>query len=500
MTGLPLVRETRLFRLSPSERVEFEQTLPAYNALVADLNLINVDSFRFLAEFQRQLEDRITGGALLICFTSRPNLHSPEGLRNKYSWLPGFDSSAEIREDLVDKVAVAQEANGIAEAFASLVRGFYATCSFPKGFGADPYNVVLRGDDGTPVGLLKRVGSGCVLLVPQCEEKRSVIESILGWWAGETRAEGMTPARPEAAPAGAGEDEEGETHEFEAMPDDVEGDVQDLLDLVPETAAVQFGGARDELDALLEEKPGGNRQPPPMDDKTQRIASPPPSSPSAPPSSAPLPSAPPPAAGGAPAWLDEFKAQLPYLSKLVAGRTGLETQARKLLEEAAEVQRRIDALSAWDVLLHGDAGAVASALARFFLEVLGAQAAEAATGGEPPTLKVRTAESQFLVHVVVGARAVPQSAGRALLRALADDDADSKGILVARGTGGAPPPTDPAGHFEPALVKLAQKRGLVLVPVEALYRIGLAAAQEAGWQAEPLVEALAGQEGIFNQF
>ena len=671
--GVGAVEEVQLFRLTDSEKKDFEKKLPDLSALVADLNLINIDSFRFLKGFSDQLTERVREGGLLLCFTSRPNLHSPDGIQNKYSWLPLFDGSKEVREDLVDKIQPGENANGVSSALGGLIESFYATCSFPEGFGSDPYNTLLQGEDGLPVGLAKPIGKGWVLLIPQAEEKSKVLESALQWWDETLSGGGSEPGEDEplaasdevdasvdaqdedaqefehldsepvdledlsAAPAedeeppadlgeleldagAAGDDAEEETAlavddaadaGLEAQDEEV-ADMGDLeagadleLDLPPpgeetpeesadeapeeEAAAADepeeepaadedegedlesvlagpsgdeedefaaagvgqepvdldageteeetdesdadepsaedremiaalkvllgkdfeevsalpseklreiyeshveearrkvFEGAQSELTELLEaseqkeESAAEEEEESALGSNVDDIGMDVPS---------------------APSWMDEFKAKVPGISEIVEDAEKLETEARRLLDQAGELRGRVDALSRWDPLLYLGDGEMAEEIGEFFHVVLGADASiEDDLEDGRPALKLLSAEGDFLVHIATDKDPVSEDVGRELMRALADQDVDTKGMLVLNGSLGRTPPRNPEEHAQKKLIKLAAKRGLVIVTVNQLYRLGLKAQQSEDWDPEPILEALAEQSGLYE--
>ncbi len=560
------IDKVHLYRLTPSEKVEFERTLPTFNAIIADLNLVNVDSFRFLTEFRERIIDRVRDGALLLCFTSRPNLHSPDGVRNKYSWLPFYDPGKDVREDLIDRIQIKQTANGISDAFSSHSTTFYATCSFPNGFGTTPYDILLEGDDGSAVGLGKEIGKGRVLLLPQSEQKQAVVRSVLEWW-NQTLSGGKAeaPAPPAEAPssestelevvsAEAGSSESGDesvetlaagegtaesSEQFEVETGDA-GDGADAADLgalaapasvpaessppasmeaasdsdflgAPESSEppkpasafssmvdtsfesdVQrvFGDARDELDALMQRKSAPREESPVLE----------------PPPPEPAKAAAPPAPSSAvatklpmPEWLEDFKAKAPNLSDLVSEARRLEEEAGKLQRQAAEVRGKISSLSKWDGLLFQPASQAAGLVSEFFQSVLKTTAEGVSSPvADRPAIRVQSAEADFLIHVITLDGPIDEAAGRDLMRHLADEDPDTKGVLVVNGFLGKPLPADAEQHATGKLLKLAQRRGLVIVPVSTLYRIGLAAQREEGWQAEPLLEAFADQSGMLQ--
>ncbi|MCB0220605.1 MAG: hypothetical protein KDH09_12970, partial [Chrysiogenetes bacterium] len=642
--GVGVVEEAQLFRLTDSEKKDFEKKLPDLNALVADLNLINIDSFRFLKGFSDQLTERVRDGGLLLCFTSRPNLHSPDGIQNKYSWLPLFDDSKEVREDLVDKIQPGEGANGVSSALGNLIDSFYATCSFPEGFGTEPYNTLLQGEDGLAVGLAKPLGKGWVLLIPQAEEKGKVLESALQWW-DETLKGGGAPAGDEneplaasdevdasvdapddggdefehldsepvdlddlsAAPAGdeeppadlgeleldagaapeeneevalavddaapsdesaegdevadmgdleAGSDLEldlppetdetpeeesaadeeddsapdeenedlesvlaapsGEEDEFAASSDGTEADSSESEEFsaedremisalkvllgkdfeevsalpteklreiyeshVEEARRKVFEGAQNELTELLEasgnqEEESASGDSGDEEEEESEMGS------SVDDIGLEVPSA--------PSWMDEFKAKVPGISDIVEEAEKLETEARRLLDQAGELRGRVDALSRWDPLLYLGDEAMAEELGEFFHVVLGADASiEDDLDDGRPALKLLSAEGDFLVHVATDNDPVSEDVGRALMRHLADVDVDTKGMLVLNGSLGRTPPRNPEEHAQKKLIKLAAKRGLVVVSVNQLYRLGLKAQQDEEWDPEPIL-------------
>lgn len=695
VSGAGSVEEVQLFRLTDAEKRDFEKKLPGLNALVADLNLINIDSFRFLKGFTDQLTERVREGGLLLCFTSRPNLHSPDGIQNKYSWLPLFDEGKEVREDLVDKIKPGESANGVSGALGNLIDTFYATCSFPDGFGTDPYETLLQGEDGLPVGLAKPLGKGWILLIPQAEEKNKVLESALQWWddtlsgagsedepvaadddvdnevkdadddSGEIHDEsGVEPidlGKLEAsaeAPAEAPAEADDESDEAPASLEDLqletgadasdalesanepEGGVADLADLqadAPEQAAEDSEAGQPEeapeasarsdeepgddepeaqasedesIDLAGEDEPAGKSEdlesvpaPPapededefaaagvghePVDldtgdetgadsDEAEAAADAPEESPEESDalsaedkemisalkvllgrefdeiSALPLeklreiyeshveearrkvfegardelsellesaensedtaePDEDDEEAPGAsiddigidvpsaPAWMDEFKAKVPGISDIVEEAEKLESEARRLLDQAGELRGRVDALSRWDPLLYLNEEPMAEELGEFFHVVLGADVSiEDDLEDGRPALKLLSAEGDFLVHVATAEDPISEDVGRVLMRALADVDIDTKGMLVLNGSLGRTPPRNPEEHAQKKLIKLAGKRGLLIVTVNQLYRLGLKSQQDEDWDAEPVLEELAEQSGLFE--
>lgn len=616
VSGVGSAEEVQLFRLTDAEKGDFEKKLPGLNALVADLNLINIDSFRFLKGFTDQLTRRVREGGLLLCFTSRPNLHSPDGIQNKYSWLPLFDEGKEVREDLVDKIKPGESANGVSGALGNLVDTFYATCSFPDGFGTDPYETLLQGEDGLPVGLAKPLGKGWILLIPQAEEKNKVLESALQWWddtlsgagsedepvaadddaddavndtddnssdirdesgvepidLGKLEASADAPAEAEnesdEAPASL-EDLQLETdadasEALESADEDVpEGGVADLADLqadAPEEAGdeSEIGEPEEEPEASAQsdEEPRGDEPEAsgetPEEESIDPAGEDEPAEESEDLESALAPPAPEDedefAAAGvghepvgldtgdetgagsdkadasadaaqpgeeeapgpsiddigidvpsAPAWMDEFKAKVPGISDIVEEAEKLESEARRLLDQAGELRGRVDALSRWDPLLYLNEEPMAEELGEFFHVVLGADVSlEDDLDDGRPALKLLSAEGDFLVHVATADDPINEDVGRVLMRALADVDIDTKGMLVLNGSLGRTPPRNPEEHAQKKLIKLAAKRGLLIVTVNQLYRLGLKSQQDEDWDAEPVLESLAEQNGLFE--
>ena len=686
--GVGAVEEVKLFRLTESEKRDFEKRLPEFSALVADLNLINIDSFKFLRGFSDQLTERVREGSLLLCFTSRPNLHSPDGIQNKYSWLPLFDPEKEVREDLVDKIKSGEGANGVTEAFHGLISSFYATCSFPDGFGSDPYNTLLQGDDGLPVGLAKSIGKGWVLLIPQAEEKSKVLESALKWWDEalqkpaddspvaasdetdehvDTEAADMSELQSDAVDLGdlSADTPEGPAPELEevdlgATAGDEEASADSAGELEIESAPADEPASSEETAAesaasdaaevadlgdLAASTPESESTPEPAEDMNDLLASPPPDSdefsdmssdpvdldldsPESDPanfnldaagsepsgleldtpedldagapeeSAAEASAAEEPAAEDelsaedrdviaslkvllgkdfdeiaalpieklreihnshveearrkvfesgqdelsallesqeeedpsvaksedeeptpekqaaaarasiddigmdsplAPSWIDEFKGEIPGISDIVEEAEKLESEARRLLDQAGELRGRIDALSRWDRLLYLSHADIAEELGEFFHVVLGADVSlEEERDEGRPTLKMLSAEGDFLVHVATDTKPIGEEVGRDLMRHLADADVDTKGMLVLNGSQGRTPPRSPEDHAQKKLVKLASKRGLLIVTVNQLYRLGLKAQQDENWDAEPVLEQFAEQSGLYE--
>lgn len=594
----PHVDEVKSFRLNESEADRFRETLPEADVLVADLNLVNVDSFKFLDKFSSEIEDRVREGALLLCYTSRPNLHSPNGVQNKYAWIPLFDPEKEIVEDLIDQIH-ASEASPEENPFDDQVGTFYATCSFPNGFGADAFAPLLEGDDGVPVALSKRLGKGLVLLVPQAENKTVALERVLEWWESgaregpEVELEPPAPAAGEAAEsalaleeveletgeagqsgealeleapvapeteAAEGADAEagsialGGSEEAEAEEESIalggseeaaepssEAEAPSLSDFEPvpleeeedkfaaeagktavamepsEADKVSFGTesskepgeaeagkavagteaeseadydeAREELDALLAAEP----------EVADRAAGEAPAS-----AEADLEVAGPPGealseteAPDGPEWLEGYKKNLPGFSKLLGDAERLESEAARLLDEARELREKASKYSDYDHLLYADGSELQATIVKLFRDAFGAEIEE--MPGEPLAIRAGVGDHGFLFHLATATETLGADAGRELLRALADEDVDTKGILVVNGRIGEPPPSSPKAHVNDKLITLAEKRGLAVIPVELLHRAAAAFLQDEEWEASAVVEKLADETGLIDE-
>ncbi len=169
----------KFFRLSEAEGETFARDVKAQEILFVDLNHLTAENLHFLDRFKEDLSSAVEGGSILVCFSSRPGLHSPDGMRNKYSWIPDFDEGKKIEEDLIDDISVA-DLSSFVDSFTGICANLYSTCSFPYGFGNPAYELLMMGDKQFPVGFYKALGRGHVFIIPQAEDKEEVALHFIG--------------------------------------------------------------------------------------------------------------------------------------------------------------------------------------------------------------------------------------------------------------------------------------------------------------------------------
>ncbi len=185
--------ETSKYGLSNSERDTLVSALGTSDILICDMNLLREDSYRFLLDIQPDLRAAIERGAGLICLTTRPTIRTSAGTKNVYTWVPALGETMKVQDDLVTKVVY--EPNAAGPSFpAQILSSLFATCAFDAASlnGAAAF---LVSEDKTPVGITQNLGAGFVMMLPQSEDKKGLLTSVIDWV--QTRPKGG--ARSEAA-------------------------------------------------------------------------------------------------------------------------------------------------------------------------------------------------------------------------------------------------------------------------------------------------------------
>lgn len=182
--------EVTRYGLSSPERDTVVGALGKSEILICDMNLLREDSYRLLMDIRPELNEAISSGARLICLTTRPTIRTSAGAQNVYSWIPFIGDTVTAQDDLVTKVVSAPKNTGPALPDA-VMSSLFATCAFvPGSLGeAVPF---LVSEDQTPVGIIRKQGSGFVMLLPQSEDKRALLSAVIEWAKDPEAVSGMS--------------------------------------------------------------------------------------------------------------------------------------------------------------------------------------------------------------------------------------------------------------------------------------------------------------------
>jgi len=186
--------EITKYGLSSSDRDTVVSALKDADILVCDMNLLREDSFKFLLDIQDDLQTAISRGAGLICLTTRPTIRTSSGTKNVYAWVPDIGTTLKVTDDLVTKVVQESGQQG-PELPSQIIASLFATCAFDGG-SLDGANAFLVSEDKTPVGVFRATGSGFIMLLPQSEDKKSLLTEVVSWSMSR-----RAPAPPSVTPA-----------------------------------------------------------------------------------------------------------------------------------------------------------------------------------------------------------------------------------------------------------------------------------------------------------
>jgi DNA-binding response OmpR family regulator len=145
--------------------------------MLIDLNMVDNDGLEELLELKRPLKELIQNGLKLICFTSRPDIYSVQGVLNKYSWLANYDDTKKIKESLSDQIKIKTKVDFFI--FNEIMDEMYYTAAFPEGFGSPPYKPILFGAGDVAVALYTKLNDGYLFLLPQPKSKESFLNFFL---------------------------------------------------------------------------------------------------------------------------------------------------------------------------------------------------------------------------------------------------------------------------------------------------------------------------------